>query len=181
VTVVVFFDLEDSFSREGLELLSQIQASSSPDELRIVWKSRPLSVHASAELAHEVAMAVYRLRKAEAFVEFQRAALAEQGALHKENLLLWASQAGASKREVEGLLRTGEAAQMVEKDTAEAKKLNVLSTPAFFINGLRISGVPSKERLLAAIEGERAETAKLIETGAAPEEVYARRVVANFH
>jgi protein-disulfide isomerase len=137
VTIVEFSDFQCPFcARVGptLQELSRIYGSN----VRLVWKHLPIpSLH---EHAVGAAIASEAARNQGKFWEYHDKLFAAQNQLRPEDLKRYASELRLDMRRFEQDLRDPETIQRLQRDLAEADRLGLSGTPAFFINGRYVRG-----------------------------------------
>jgi protein-disulfide isomerase len=136
ITIVEFSDFQCPFCSRVVPTMDQIEEEYG-DQVRIVFKHLPLSIHSKAKAAHAAAEAAHRQGK---FWEMHDAIFANQREMSPEKYVEYAAEMGLDveqfKRDVVG----DDVKRKVDADTKEASALGVTGTPAFFINGKFLSG-----------------------------------------
>jgi protein-disulfide isomerase len=74
------------------------------------------------------------------FWEYQDLVFANQGALDVDSLKGYAAQLGLDAATFDDCLDTGKQNSEVMKDSQDAQTYGVTGTPAFFVNGILVSG-----------------------------------------
>jgi protein-disulfide isomerase len=69
----------------------------------------------------------------------------------RETLLTYGEQAGLDRVKLAGCLDAKSSLPRVQRDMAEAKRVNVEETPTVFINGRKLIGLPSEDAYFQAI------------------------------
>jgi protein-disulfide isomerase len=185
VTMVFFGDFECPFTAKVLPTLDELEKKYGPQNLRIVWKNYPLTFHPHARDIAEAAEAVLMLGKTEAFWKFHasnfdamaHASLVQLGPAAYES---WATAAGVDAASYRRLVEAHAGAAKVDADVALAKKLSVSGTPAFFINGVHVSGAQTIDRFAAVIDDEMNKAAAKLAAGTPDDKVYAAMAAENF-
>ena len=180
VELVEFTDIQCPFCKRAEPTIAELRRRYGPERLRIVLKHNPLPFHPNARPAAAVARAVLTLRGSEASFEFLRLAFEGNTDLSRENLLTWAAQVGAPRDRVAALMDSPEVAARIEQDIALAGRLDAAGTPAFFVNGVRISGAQPLVTFIAAIDGELASVPELQKAGTPPAEIAVTRTNLNY-
>jgi len=150
IAIVEFSDFQCPFCSRVTPTLEQIHKSYSED-VRIVFKHLPLSMHAKAPAAHAAAEAAHRQGK---FWEMHDLIFAKQAEMSPEKYLEYARQIGLDVKRFERDVASEEVKKKVEADAAEAAKLGVSGTPAFFVNGRYLSGAQPYGSFEALIKEE---------------------------
>jgi protein-disulfide isomerase len=173
VTIVQFSDFQCPHCSRVESALDQVKTAYGPDKVRIIWKNEPLSFHAGAKPTAEAALGVFALKGADAFWKFHAAAFKNQGALNAENFAKWAQQAGVTDlAQFKAGLSAHKWAGKVERDHAQATAAGVNGTPAFFINGISLSGALPFDKFKAVIDQELQKAHAKIAAGTAKDQVY---------
>jgi len=146
VTIVVFTDLVCTYCGTSLGAIDQLWEEY-PDKLRLVVKQMP--VHAAAELPAEASLAAEAQGK---FWELYNLMMAHQDELSRDQLMALAQQAGLDLPAFRAALDQHQFAAAVSADKAAAAELEIQGTPAFVINGRRITGARPIAELRAAID-----------------------------
>ena len=119
--------------------------------MRIVWKNLPLPMHKNAPAAHAAAAAAHAQGR---FWEMHDLIFANQRDLSPETLFGYARQLGLNVERFQRDLVSTQVQQEVAADAAEAARLGVTGTPAFFINGRFLSGAKPFEEFQRIIDEE---------------------------
>jgi RNA polymerase sigma factor (sigma-70 family) len=147
VTVAVFTDVKCKYCGVALGLLDQV-LEEYDGKLRIVVKQMPLSP------ANEVlAQALYAAEAQGKFWELHDLMLAHQEDLTVDSMFPLAQQAGLDVGKLRAALDQGTYRAKLDADKAAAAELKVQGTPAFFINGHRVTGAVPAAQLRAVIDG----------------------------
>jgi protein-disulfide isomerase len=150
ITVVEFSDFQCPFCSRVNPTMARI-AKEYPDDVRIVFKHLPLSIHPKAPAAHAAAEAAHRQGR---FWEMHDAIFADQAGMSPERYREYAQQIGLDLERYDRDLKAAEVQKRVAADTAEAEKLGVTGTPAFFVNGRYLSGAQPYESFQRLIDAE---------------------------
>ncbi len=177
VTIVTFSDLECPFCARATRTLDELRKIYGKDQLRIVWKNYPLAFHKNARPAAEAAMAVFALRGAAWFFAYHDALFSHRLA---PSVIDGALPRNTSRREIDAVLAKGEVAKKIDDDIALANLVGVRGTPAFFINGVFLSGAQPVESFRAIIDEQIAAAKKSIAGGTVPARVYAFLSAQNY-
>jgi RNA polymerase sigma factor (sigma-70 family) len=156
VTVVVFTDVECKYCSQALGVLDQL-LDEYDGKLRLVEKQMPLS--AKTEL---LSQALYAAEAQGKFWELHALMLANQDDLTVDSMYALAQQVGLDTGRIRAALDQGTFKAQLDADKAAAAELNVQGTPAFFINGQRLTGArPAADfrkvidRVLAALPARK--------------------------
>ena len=181
VTVVVFSDFQCPFCSRGAATVGELEKKHGPDALRVVWKNLPLPFHDRARPAAEAAMAVHARLGSERFWAFHDKLFANQRDLALESLLRFAGEVGVSDLDAMRADLTGHRfAPRVDSDLRVASELGVHGTPAFFVNGVLLSGAQPLPVFDALVQRERAKADVALAQGTPRDSLYATMVARNF-
>jgi protein-disulfide isomerase len=150
VTVVEFSDFQCPFCSRVNPTMARIRQDY-PDQVRIVFKHLPLRIHPKAQAAHAAAEAAHRQGR---FWEMHDAIFADQANMSPERYRDYAGQIGLDLERYDRDLASDDVQQRVGADSAEAEKLGVTGTPAFFVNGRYLSGAQPYESFKRLIDAE---------------------------
>jgi len=182
VTIVAFSDFQCPYCRKAAGTLAQI-FKTFPEDTKIVFKQFPLSFHPQAEAGARASIAAGKQGK---FWEMHDWLFENQDNFraHADDFEAWtAGYAKMLSLDVERFQRdfhAAETTQIIERDAALAEKLNVSGTPAFFINGERLTGAQPFEVFATLVEAKRAQADALIAGGDTPPNLYATLVAKNY-
>lgn len=152
VTLEFFADLQSPVSRPAVAVLDQV-IRKYPSRVHIQFRNFPLAFHPQAPLAHEAAMAAAAQGR---FWEFARYVLDHQDSLREQDLIAYAGRLGLDQVKFAEVLGQHRFAVRVEADLELGTKRGIRGSPVIFVNGNRIDGVPSLEKLTAYVESELA-------------------------
>ncbi len=168
VTIVEFSDFECPFCSRVNGSVDQVKKTYG-DDVRVVFRQRPLSFHANARPAAKAALAAHRQGK---FWEMHDKLFANQKALGKADLMKYAADIGLDTAMFELDLDSADSEQMIKDDEAVADRVGANGTPAFFINGRFINGAQSFEVFAGLVDEGKAAAQKLIDAGTPRAQVY---------
>ncbi|HEY6080516.1 MAG TPA: thioredoxin domain-containing protein, partial [Polyangiaceae bacterium] len=180
VTLVEVSDFECPFCARVQPTLEALKRHYGPQQLRLVWKHRPLPFHQSARPAHEVAAAVQMLAGSTAFFAFHDRAFANQRALSRENLELWSAQVGVERQALQTWLDSGKPAHKVADDIALADSIGAFGTPAFRINGVTLAGAQPLEAFTQIIDEQLTAAKQLSLAGTPARQLYPLLTAKNY-
>ena len=147
VTVVEFTDFECPACAAMHPVLEDVLRSYGT-KVRFVVRDFPLNQHEFARKAAEAANAAHAQGK---FFEYISLLFKNQKALDVPSLKKYASEVGLNRARFDAALDRGVYAAEVDKDQEEGEMYGVSSTPAIFINGVRLR-VLSVDGLREAID-----------------------------
>jgi protein-disulfide isomerase len=136
VTIVTFSDFQCPFCSRVNPTMEEIEKTYK-DKVRIAFKHLPLSFHDKAQGAAEASMAAHAQGK---FWEMHDKLFANQGALDRASLDGYAKDLGLNVAQFKAALDSGKYADYVKQDAAQASRIGATGTPAFYINGKKLSG-----------------------------------------
>ncbi|MDC3952701.1 DsbA family protein [Polyangium jinanense] len=177
VTIVAFSDLECPFCARASGTLAELAKIYGKDQLRIVWKNFPLPFHKNARPAAEAAMAVFKQKGAPWFWAYHDALFA--GRIDPQ-VIDGSLPRGITRKTVDATLASGEIGKKIDEDIELGKKIGVTGTPAFFINGVFLSGAQPIDKFRAIVDEQIAAGRKATASGTAPEKVYATLSAKNY-
>ncbi|MHC5022036.1 MAG: DsbA family protein, partial [Planctomycetota bacterium] len=178
VTIVVYSDFQCPFCKRVEPTLSNLHARYGND-LRIVWKDFALPFHKDAPAAHPAGRVVYELGGSKAFFRFRDLAFANQKDLQPSNFEDWAQQAGVSGGAFREHSRS-KAQQKLDDTKAEAKRVGVRGTPAFFVNGVPLSGAQPQSKFETVVDEQLKLAKQRLSPGTARDRVYVELTNENF-
>ena len=179
VTVVIYSDFQCPFCGKAEPTLKGLQTKYGPSKLRMIWKNFPLPFHKKAPAAHLAAQTVFELGGNKAFWKFHDLAFQNNRNLDPASFGAWAQQAGVDKAKFEAAFKAGSAQAKVDADIAAGKAVGVRGTPAFYINGVFISGARPQSQFEAEIDKQLAAAKKLIASGTPKNQVYTKLTNTN--
>jgi len=139
VTITAFMDFQCPFSIREYPKLKQVLAEY-PDDVRLVFKHRPLSFHTKAPPAHAAAQLALQQAGPEAFWKFHDLIMENPTKLDLATLRSYADTLKLDLDAFDKLMADPtELDKLLEPDLAEAKKCNANATPTVMINGLKLT------------------------------------------
>jgi protein-disulfide isomerase len=156
VTIVEYADLECPTCARMNDFLETQVVPRYGNKVRIVFKEYPLPMHDWSMTAAIANQCAYEMNPA-SYVPFRTAIFRNQQLINitnlRETLLSYGEQAGLDRVKLAGCLDAKSSYPRIQRDVAEAKRINVDRTPTMFINGRMIVGLPSDEAYFQAIDG----------------------------
>jgi protein-disulfide isomerase len=149
VHVVEFSDFECPYCARSAEAVNELKKKFDGKPVRFSFRHFPLSFHANARPAAEMAQCAAEQGK---FWEFHDAVFASASALGDGGLAKAAATAGLDDGALQTCMSAGKARTQVDADMRMAQEAGVEGTPSFFLNGRQFSGGPGE--LAAAIDAE---------------------------
>jgi protein-disulfide isomerase len=150
LAIVEFSDFQCPFCNRVVPTLKQIE-SEYGDGVRVVFKHLPLPMHAKAPAAHAAAEAAHRQGR---FWEMHDLIFADQRNMSPERYLEYAARIGLDLERFERDVESADVKRKIDADTAEAARLGVTSTPAFFVNGRYLRGAQPFQAFKALVDEE---------------------------
>jgi len=152
ITIVEFSDFQCPYCARGEQSITQVLEKYG-DKVRVVYRDYPLSFHQNAEISAIGAECAEDQGK---FWEMHGAMFANQQKLAPADLVETAGSLGMDKDEFKACLDSGKYREEVQKDFREGASYGVTGTPAFFINGVMLSGAQPPEAFYKVIDRELA-------------------------
>lgn len=167
-------DFECPFCSRAAKTVEQV-AAAYPNDVRVVFKHRPLPFHKKATLAAIASMAAARQGH---FWKYHDILFANQKALGRDNLIKFAGQVpGLDIAKFKKDLDDKMLATKVEYDDAAALAVGASGTPAFYINGVKLSGAKPFAEFKTEIDKQLAKV-KSLEASKVPRANIARQLTA---
>ena len=152
VTLEFFADLQSPVSRPAIDVVDELLRRY-PSTVRLQFRSFPLAFHPQAALAHEAAMIAARQGH---FWEFVSYILNHQDSLREQDLISYAGHLGLDEIKFAEMVREHRYAVRVAADLEVGLRRGIRGSPVIFVNGNRIDGVPSLDKLVEYVEAELA-------------------------
>ncbi len=152
VTIVEFSDFQCPFCSRAHDTVEEVMQAYA-GKVKLVFRQFPLEFHQDAPKAAEGALCANEQGK---FWEFHTALFKNQSKLKEEDLKEHAKGLGLDGAKFAECLSSGKMAAVVKEDMAAGKKVGVSGTPAFFINGVMLSGAQPLEEFKRVIDAELA-------------------------
>jgi protein-disulfide isomerase len=149
IVIVEFADFECPYCSRGLEAVNDV-LKTYEGKVRFVFKHYPLSFHPKAPRAAAAAVCANEQGK---FWEMHDA-LFESGELDEDALKMQAKNIGVDEKKFDVCLSSERAQAVVKKDLAAGQAAGVDGTPAFFINGIMLSGARPAADFARIIDAE---------------------------
>ena len=176
MTIVEFGDFQCPFCARAAPTMDELVAHYG-DDVRIVWLNFPQENHVNARPAATAALEAQAQKGDEAFWKMHDMIFANQGALTRADLERYGKELGLNMRKLRKALDTNKYAEVIDRQVALAKHLNVPGTPSWFMNGRYMSGFPFKTWSFA-IDRRMRRVRRLVEQGVPRSELYDRIVSA---
>ncbi len=176
LTWVFFGDLDCPYTRRAWRALETAKASFG-DDLRIVFRHRPLREHPNAQEAAQVLAGLARRRGSQAFFDVLHRAVQGDASLTAERLTALLGAAGFGDLKLSELSALG--APAVLADQQLAGQFAVRSTPYSFLNGQAVDGERSLPELERLLHDEQRTATWLAASGLPAGALYATRTTSN--
>ena len=171
VTLVEFSDYQCPYCSRANTTVEQLQKAYG-DKLRVVMKEFPLSFHPNAKPSALAALAAGEQGK---YWEMHELLFSNQRELSAEKLEEYAKKAGVGNLDQwRASLHKPEFESLIKRDTDQGAQLGVTGTPAFFVNGRRLSGAQPLDAFKALVDEELLKATALVRSGTPATEVYAK-------
>jgi protein-disulfide isomerase len=168
VTIVVFSDFECPYCGKVEPTLDRVLKEYA-GKVRVAWKDFPLSFHPNAIPAALAARAAGEQGKFWPMHD----RLFEQRTLDRASLEGHARALGLDLARFKAALDSGKQRPAVLADARQGAEVGVTGTPAFFINGILLSGAQPYETFKAVIDGQLEKARALVARGTPRRDVYA--------
>ena len=150
ITIVEFSDFQCPFCSRGEATIDQVLAKYG-DDVRLVFRDFPLSIHPHAEGA---AIAGNCAREQGKYWEMSRAMFANPGKLSAADLAASAASIGLDAEKFKACMASSESRAEVQRDVADGQALGISGTPTFFVNGVMIVGAREIDVFARTIDRE---------------------------
>jgi protein-disulfide isomerase len=153
ITIVEFSDFECPYCGRAEETVSEVMRVYG-DKIRLVYRDLPLPNHAAAPKAAEAAHCAGEQGK---YWEMHAKLFANQRALDIPALKGYAKDLKLDQAKFDKCLDSGATAALVEEGRKAGNDAGVNGTPAFFVNGILISGAQPFDAFKEVIDAELAQ------------------------
>ncbi|MBI5066837.1 MAG: thioredoxin domain-containing protein [Deltaproteobacteria bacterium] len=152
ITIVEFSDFECPYCVKAEETVKQVMKEYE-GKIRLVYRDFPLPFHPNAQKAAEAAHCAGDQGK---YWEMHEKLFANQQKLKVSDLKDHAKGVGLDAVKFEKCLESGDKAALVEKNKKAGAEVGVQGTPAFFVNGIMLSGAQPFAEFKTIIDKELA-------------------------
>jgi protein-disulfide isomerase len=170
VTMVEFSDYQCPFCSRANATVNELRQAYG-NKLRVAMRQNPLPFHPNARPAALAALAAGEQGK---YWEMHEKLFANATQLDAASLERYAKEIGLDVAKWKKEMENARFAEVIAKDQALAGQLGAQGTPAFFINGRKISGAVPIDNFKRVIDEELAKAEQLVKGGVAPRDVYAK-------
>ncbi len=151
VTIVEFSDFQCPYCERANSVVKQVRERY-PESVRLVYKQFPLeSIHPQARGAAEASLCA---ADQERFWDYHDKLFANRKQLGSEDLLRYAAELELDVARFEQCIEGRTHRERVDADLESGMELGVSGTPAFFVNGIMLSGAKPIESFSEVIEAE---------------------------
>jgi protein-disulfide isomerase len=168
VTIVQFSDFECPFCTRVEPTIDKV-LEEYKGKVRVVWKDMPLPFHQNAIPAAVAARAAGEQGK---FWEMHAKLFTNNKTLDRPTFERYAQELGLNVAKFKTALDSAKHKEGVQEDMAAGQKVGANGTPAFYINGVSLSGAVPYEQFKAALEPELKKAEALVAKGTKPAKVY---------
>jgi protein-disulfide isomerase len=152
IVIISFSDYQCPYCKRVEPTVDEVLAKY-PTQVRQVFRHLPLPMHPQARPAAIAAVCAEQQGK---FWEYHRKLFENQTALADEDLGKYATAVGLDAKAFKACQASPEAALRVQVDADSARAAGITGTPAFFINGILLSGARPLEDFEKWIDQELA-------------------------
>lgn len=170
VTIVVFADYECPFCGKGWRTMIKLRKLH-PGKIRLVYKHYPSPNHPGAKVAAEAGACVWKQQGTSAFWKFHELAFASED-LSDATLARMAKESGADPAAVKKCVLDKLHQDALGADLKLGVSLGVSGTPAFYLNGKKITGAESLAVFEKAYAEALARAEQALKQGVKPAAVY---------
>ncbi len=150
VMIVEFSDYQCPYCHQAEPTVEAILAKYG-DKVSLSYRDYPLrAIHDHAEIAAEASRCALEQGK---FWDYHDQ-LFKATNLDKETLIGYAKDAKLDDKQFESCLTSEKYKAQIDKDLDEGRKAGVTGTPAFFINGIELSGAQGQDNFTRTIDDE---------------------------
>ncbi|MBI4212454.1 MAG: thioredoxin domain-containing protein [Deltaproteobacteria bacterium] len=150
VTLVEFSDYQCPFCARVRPTIWRL-VEEYKNDLKYVFFDFPLSFHKDAQKAHEAAYCADDQGK---YFEFHKKLFDQQRNIKPEDLKKYAKELQLNQKKFDECLDSGKYEARIRENTQKGANAGVSGTPAFFVNGIMLSGAQPYEAFKEAIESE---------------------------
>ncbi len=170
VTIVEFSDYQCPFCSRGNNTIVELEKLYE-GKVRVAMKQHPLGFHPRAKPAALAALAAGEQGK---YWEMHHRMFANAQQLEDNHLEGYAKEIGLNVEKWKADLQLPKFQTQIDNDTALAMKLGATGTPAFFINGRKLSGAQPIDNFKKIIDEEIGKAQEMVKSGTPADQVYAR-------
>lgn len=150
ITMIEFSDYQCPFCKRVRDTVWEL-VDEYKGKIKYVFMDFPLSFHQQSQKAHEASRCAGEQEK---YFEYNKKLFSNQTKLSVADLKNYARELKLNTKKFDSCLDEGKYADEVKKSLEVGAKAGVSGTPAYFINGIMISGAQPKEKFVEIIEDE---------------------------
>jgi protein-disulfide isomerase len=151
VTIVTFSDYNCPYCKQSNAVMDEV-LTRYPEQVRLVLRHYPLdSLHPRARAAAEAAACAHEQGR---FWDYHERLFQIFMAMPGDALTSLAGELGLDRTAFESCVVERRTQTLVERDVEAGQRAGVRGTPAFFVNGIRLTGSQSVEALQRVIDEE---------------------------
>jgi protein-disulfide isomerase len=155
ITIVEFSDFQCPYCKRALPTLQEVLARYQ-DQVRLAYRDFPLTqLHPQAQIAAEASRCAAEQGQ---FWAYHDLLFSNQAKLDATSLAEYARDLSMDGKQFEACLASGKFKTAVEQDLRDGQQAGVAGTPAFFINGVFLSGAQPLKAFARVIEEELTRT-----------------------
>lgn len=171
VTIVIWSEFQCPFCKKVEDTLKQV-AQTYANDVRFVWKDNPLPFHPRAIPAAYVARAALQTKGDKGFWELHDALFESQPKLEDEDLKGISEKFGLSWDAIQKDIAAKKHDELITQNMDLAADLEARGTPAFFINGRKLSGAQPFDAFKKVIDEQLASAKAVVAKGVPKAKVY---------
>jgi protein-disulfide isomerase len=172
ITLVEYTDFECPFCSKARGSLAEVEKAYAGN-VRFVFKNQPLPFHKKAQAAAEAALCAMDQGK---FWEMEERLFTNQQSIGAEQLPEHAKAIGLDAAKWQSCMDARKFKAHVEADQEDAAKVQATGTPAFYINGRKLSGAQPFDAFKKLIDEEMTKAQALVQSGTAAKDVFAKTI-----
>jgi protein-disulfide isomerase len=171
VTIVQWSDYQCPFCKRVEDTMKQVVDTYKGD-VRVVWKDNALPFHPRAIPAAYVGIANYKAKGDKGFWDAHHALFESAPKLEDDDLKAVAEKLGLSWDTIKKDIDAKKYAAKIDANMEQAGDLDARGTPAFFINGRKLSGAQPFESFKKVIDAELEKAKALVAKGTPKAKIY---------
>jgi protein-disulfide isomerase len=156
VTIQVFSDFQCPFCSKVEPTLAKVHKNYG-DKVKIIWRDKPLPMHADAPLASEAAREAMKQKGPDGFWKMHAKLFANQTKLKRENLDEYAKDLKLDEAKFKAALDNHTHKAVVDAEMKAGDDADIKGTPAMVINGYFINGAQPYAKFRKVIDKALAE------------------------
>jgi protein-disulfide isomerase len=178
VTVILFGDFQCEWSKKGLSTIEGVLAKYG-DDVRLVWKNRPMAFYENAKPAANLAMEAFAEGGSPKFWEAANLLFSKQTALSPADLQKYGAELKLNAKQVKAAVAKETYKAKVEEDVAMSLRVtDQPTTPMFVVNGRYLRGAQHAKYYEALMNEELAKARAKVAEGTPKNAVYTQIVLA---